>query len=407
MEELRSFSDSCESNAYSCCSTQKKQLISHGLEHFFALPGSELPNKRGENRVSLDKLALSETSPPENANCPAGKQPEYDVHERLKKRNRAKWIGQHIIDALASIDDSPLHKSYVNSKYCSSVVMVEDGRTRSTYCKNRWCLVCSRNKTGVMINRYEDAIRREIKEPYFVTLTNLNVCEADLSEEVSRFIKFRTSTNKRFYKRFQRAKSKGKSNPENYKMRAVWGLEGTYNHIHNDYNPHFHILIDGEEAANELVDCWLKTFPEADMQAQKVKPADEGSLLEVFKYSVKMLSEDILESKKKGKIYVRALDKLYQAFRGRMLIRSYNLSVEVNDEISEEEMEAYQFAENEDMDGVYSWVGDNWYNMETGESLTTFVLGPKELALPDIIVTDFLPTWSRARRKYGGKSPPT
>ena len=96
-----------------------------------------------------------------------------------------------------------------------------------------------------------------------------------------------TTINAKFRKRAQR----GTANA----MMGIRTLECNFNPIARTYNPQFHFLVNGQEAANLLRSEWIKAWEPVYLnpEAQQLKRAwkTERDLVELIKYEAKIFSE--------------------------------------------------------------------------------------------------------------------
>ena len=53
----------------------------------------------------------------------------------------------------------------------------------------------------------------------------------------------------------------------------------------------FHLIVDGFETSNLLVDLWLKKHLTADRKAQDITKANDGTMVELCKYFTKVISK--------------------------------------------------------------------------------------------------------------------
>jgi hypothetical protein len=118
-----------------------------------------------------------------------------------------------------------------------------------------------------------------------------------------------------------------------------------------------------------LIDEWLKEFPqnEVNIKAQNTKPADPNSLLEVFKYSVKLLSKD------KRTPDIQSLFHIYTTIRGKKTIRHYHMP-KIKDEIENDEMpelvsQSYNIEEENE---IYLWSGNDWKGITNQKNLSGY-----------------------------------
>jgi len=221
----------------------------------------------------------------------------------LKRRAVAKFISNAILLNLVD-QDSDLNQSYWNSFHCSSALVQDGKKITGKYCNNRWCIVCNRIRTAKMINGYMPTIKQEIKQPYFVTLTIPNVVGSDLKRSVREMLSTFIRINNLFRHR------------RNYRIKGIRKIEVTHNSTENTFHPHFHLIIDTQLAAAELITAWLKAYPEANRVAQDMRPADDGSMIELFKYTTKLTTKsDITREGDKAEIKINpeALDIIFKA----------------------------------------------------------------------------------------------
>lgn len=275
--------------------------------------------------------------------------------KRLQKKAKKKYLSKGIAYHLYYETDSPLRKSYQNSIYCADVLAPNKTQTKLTskYCKNRWCPLCSSIRIAMLIEGYGPQLK-QLNEPYFVTLTAPTVPAEELPERIEQFGKsFRQIVNN--YK----ARKKG--------MKGIRKAECTVR-PKGLYHYHFHVIIDGKENAEFLVKRWLEIVPGALPQSQDLRPADEGSFIELFKYFTKLVAKDKRTGIREIVDYKR-LDIIFQALRGKRTFQPFGGLKAVSEEIDEEELEANILIS---ADSIFKWITDDWVNLETGECLTGF-----------------------------------
>lgn len=295
----------------------------------------------------LDKLAQPDTISPEN-----------DVKNSLKPLQRraiAKYITNGIVYPLINLH-STLEKSYWNTaKRCVNELLQDGNKITGHYCNNRWCIVCNRIRTGRMINEYLPVIKKEIEDPYFVSLTIPNVPDIELRKTITGMTRTIIRINATF---------RGRKNY--HQIKGIRKLECTYNTTNNDYHPHFHFILAGETAGRHLINDWLYHYPKADRLCQDIRPADEGSLVELFKYSTKVVTgKNFIRqgNQIELKVHPAALDQIFRAFYGKRVFQAMGihkliLSEEI-DEIQAQEIEGLIHAVD-----VYSWEQEasDWVN---------------------------------------------
>lgn len=290
--------------------------------------------------VSLDTLAQLRGTP--------------KISKILSNRARSKAITNAIVRKLVDLN-TPLKQSYWNTFHCSSV-MIQEGKTiTSTYCNNRWCLVCNRIRTAKLIKGYTPELTL-LKDKKFVTLTIPNCPEAQLRDKM----KLMHSTIRTIKERMRR------------KGRAIKGIrkyECTYNSKTNEYHPHFHFIIEGKFDAELLRDEWLKIFPNASKQAQDIRDANDDSIIELFKYSTKM----ILKIDGQTTINPMALDVIYQSMKGKRIFQPMGIKKVVSEDIDKIEKTEYDIEPTNETT-VLKWEDNcnDWINMLTGDFVSCY-----------------------------------
>ncbi len=276
----------------------------------------------------------------------------------LGKRARAKTFTAPLSVKLASLN-SDLKKSYWNSYYCNENLRQEGNKITGKYCKNRWCSVCNRIRTAQLIQGYKMPLL-ELEDKQFVTLTLPN-CEAvDLEETIDFMLKTVKTIQDAIKMRHHRGK-------QDWQLVGIRKLECTYNHKTSTYHPHFHFLIEGQVAARELVNEWLKRVPSASSQAQDVRKANEGAEIELFKY----FSKIVTKTEKGFTTFVQPLDVIFMAMRGRKVFQSIGLKKDVSEDIEDIITEEISGIEEKFVD--WKWFKHDWVDKSTGEVLTGYI----------------------------------
>lgn len=241
-----------------------------------------------ENAPPLDKLAQPGTV---NVNV-------------LKKRALKKFVSNEIMYPLINLHSS-LEAPYWNTaKRCSNTLLQDGQKVTGHYCNGRWCLVCCAIRTAKMINEYLPVLLKEINDPYFVTLTIPNVSGEDLREAVRRMIYTIIKVQHNFRHR------------KDFRLKGIRKIECTYNSETDLDHPHIHLYISGRKAGEELINAWLRCYPEANRAAQDIRPADRGSLIELFKYTTKIVTgKNLIKQGDQVEINInpRALDTIFRA----------------------------------------------------------------------------------------------
>lgn len=302
------------------------------------------------------------------------------VHDLLtyRKRAKAKFSQNNLMRVMAKLN-SPLAEKYEETQFCSYSLIQSGNTFTARYCKQRWCRICNRIRTGKLMQGYSDAILA-MKEPQFVTLTIPNVPGEILRDT----IKAMTGT----IQKIQDLRRKNKQ-PN---IRAIRKLECTYNPDSNNFHPHFHFIVENKQQAEELKFAWLQRNPQALEYVQDIRPADKP--IELFKYFAKLTSKSSKDTKiyKGRKLVMReeyhypeALDKIFQAIAGMRIIQPMGGVKMVSDEI--EEIEAVEIENAESDIAIWQWqrIGItaekftfDWVNIFTGKLLTGYEPTEKE-----------------------------
>jgi hypothetical protein len=323
--------------------------------------------RRSSGASSLDTLAQVGTRTNHSSAPGAGeddirlsKSAKFDDKSNFCKRARVKYLTSALSLRLASLDDTPLVKSYWNSYYCSSILQKRGGKLTAKYCKNRWCLVCSRIRTAQLIKQYLP-LMRDWQEKQFVTLTVPNCSGVDLVDTIEQMKAVFNRIREQIKKQHQRGQ-------RDAPLVALRKLECTFSPRRRDFHPHFHLIVRDLATANELRTLWLQFFPFASWDAQDVKPANDASVLELFKYFTKLVTS----KEKEGRIIsVGPLDTIFQAITGQRTFQAFNVTTtkEATDE------EANELADQLEIESIYEWdqAATDWVDKSTGELLTGYV----------------------------------
>jgi hypothetical protein len=121
------------------------------------------------------------------------------------------------------------------------------------------------------------------------------------------------------------------------------------------------LIVSGRNVAQVILDAWLKVYPEATRQAQDIRPADKGAVIELFKYFSKIIS--------KGSIYPKPLDIIFKAMYQRRVFQPVGIR-KVAEDIDELQSEIY--ADLIEAERTWTWIENDWIDKETGEMLTGY-----------------------------------
>jgi hypothetical protein len=272
--------------------------------------------------------------------------------DTLKRRAKNAFFSKSLARHLTRLD-SPLNKAYRRTLFdCGGMLLQEGQKVTGKYCNARWCNNCNRIRTAKLIQGYSKPLEA-MKYPYFTTLTIPNVPGEVLQDTIKGMLKtiqLITRSRRRLVK-----------------FDGIRKFECTYNAEADNYHPHFHLIVDGLENAQFLVQNWLQRNPGAEHWCQDIREADKGSLIELFKYTTKIVSKS-----KKGdfKIYIKPLDTIFQAMQGMRTFQPIGSIKCIKEDIDELSSESYDIPFYESV--VWQWGGSDWYSMLNGEPLTGY-----------------------------------
>lgn len=327
------------------------------------------PKKKGKNGASLDTLAQLVTKG-ENETLEIVRKTKISDRQTLLKRARRKYLSSHLSVELtehAKSVNSILEKSYRNSIYCCKTLSsTPDGGITGNYCKTRWCLICNSIRTAQHIIAYSPIIS-SWSNPHFVTLTEKN-CKADcLSDRITAMQKIFTQIkNKNRQRVFH--------NSSVERLTGIRKLECTYNFRTDEYNPHFHLIVNSRSTADFILSEWLNRNELAKQQGQDVRKADLKSCMELFKYMTKILVKTSGSLDACKTIHAPSLDIIFNAMRRRRTIQTFGMKKVVNADIITEKDPCI----TEDLERlavqIYEWEQGvtDWVNVDTGELLTGY-----------------------------------
>ena len=303
------------------------------------------PKSVAPDTLSLDTLAQLSTYTNETA----------ILDDRLLRRARSKWMTSPIALPLADLR-TELEKYYRRAYYCCHELIQQGQTVTGKYCNSRICYTCNRIRTAKLINGYKKPIG-DMSQPMLVTLTRKNVTGDQLSVTLTemchqfRKILLRNAARKRY----------GNALP----CYGIRKIEVTYNANRNTFHPHFHIVTDGRNVSERIVTDWLEfSNGNALRQAQDIRPVTDDSLLEVFKYATKIVTNG------KRVVPLDALDVIMQALYGRRITQPFGSMRIVSEEVEGLQSDSYPgLPEYELMQ--WGWHEHDWIN-GYGECMTGY-----------------------------------
>jgi len=212
-------------------------------------------------------------------------------------------------------------------------------------------MVCNRIRTAKMINGYLGPIKA-LTDPYMVTLTVPNVPDGELSDTIDMMISV-----------FGKIVNSWNTHNRENKVTGIRKIECTYNPNTDTFHPHFHVILQNKEIACTIVYKWLQAFPNAKNIAQDCRPADEKSLMELFKYFTKILTN-------KHDFYASKMDVIFRAMRRRRVYQPFGNVHIISEDVDEYETQAYKDLANEDK--IWKWLEHDWVDEDTGECLSGY-----------------------------------
>lgn len=286
----------------------------------------------------------------------------YD-NSRLVKRARKKYFSLGLVMGLVKLE-SPLYKQYWDTWHCAEVLKVQGEKITGKYCKHRWCLVCNAIRTAQNIMSYSEIIEGWGKEAYFGTLTIVSVEAEELKISIDSMLKNFTNIVRLIKTR------------RNMEFIGIRKLECTYNPIKNTYHPHFHYIVKGKPQAELLKNEWLKRYPSAEPYCQDIRQAQPGTSKELFKYFTKIItnSKDTINKapiEYRRKIYLSALDTIFQAVEGRRTFQNYGFKKKI---LPDNDQEVITLSEKLYIDESFNWIAElhDWIGQETGICLSGY-----------------------------------
>lgn len=284
------------------------------------------------------------------------KKGQNDLNKRAKNSYFSKCLAQYL-----TYLDSPLNKAYRTTLFdCCSTLMQEGQKiTSNMYCGYRWCNVCNRIRTGKLLNGYLNPLQ-EMTAPHFVTVTVPNVPGKELRHTLVGMVQSSANIT-RALKRLKMA------------VNGIRKIECTYNVERDDFHPHLHFILDGEDVAKQFIEQWLKRYPSAARDAQNYKPVIDtnggGGIKELFKYTTKIITKTKADGN--FNIYIAPLDTIFRAMKGMRTFQNFGNVKRIDDEINDlladdySDIEPYDFV-------VWQWERNDWRNMANGKMLTNY-----------------------------------
>lgn len=371
---------------------EKKHIYKQG-ENWFLTIGTQKTEETvilPLHSTALDTLAQSETSKAVKSRRKPriivnGNGSDLSNTKQLLGRAKRKMITQKmalsLIDLAEAKGEPERKQAFWNTFYCQSKMYSANGRLYGRYCKNRFCTSCCANRKADILNKYLP-ILNTWKDPFFVTLTAKSVPARSLKKRMAQMIEGFGIIKERFKKRNQRGKTG--------KFFGIKSLECEFNAEKKTYNPHFHIIVDGEEMANALVKEWInlctknghpdfRKFASRKGQFAERVYSNKSALIEIVKYGSKIFTEPDLKKKSTQKnsaqIYVRSLDNILSAMKGLRIFERFGFNLPRSEKI---EKVNSQVLENYE-EWKYETKEVNWVNAETEKVISDYLPTSEEI----------------------------
>jgi len=217
------------------------------------------------------------------------------------------------------------------------------------------------------INKYGPAVL-SMDNPHFLTLTWQNVEGNKIWESTREQIELHRLTREKINRK------------PNETYRALRKIETTSGTVPKLFNPHLHLVVDGQYHAEETLDRHIRKNknrtsngrPYVLPEAQDIKPCDDKSIMEMMKYCTKFVTE-ITEGPKKL-IQIKDMYTIFSQIHGKQMVRSFGL--DINDSDTYERFKVNP-ALSYIQDGSVALFDDSlrdWYDLSTGEGYSGLAL---------------------------------
>jgi hypothetical protein len=216
------------------------------------------------------------------------------------------------------------------------------------------------------MNGYRDPLSK-LKDPYFVTLTIPNVEEQRLEQSIEGMTKTFALIQRSLERKYKKTHKK--------KIRGLRKIECTVSKRYGNYHPHFHMIIEGKEIAQDFHNAWLKRYPKATKKGQHIEKAKEGTIQELFKYFTKLVTDEKTFEPKK-------MDIIFRAMKHKRVFQAYGLKKEVSEEI--EEIQKQKAIHLGNQIEIYKWDKSamDWVSSE-GVCVAGYTASPEYLDILD------------------------
>jgi len=127
--------------------------------------------------------------------------------KRARRKYMSTGLALRLVDANKQNQESILKKSYWNTFHCcGQLAVMKSGKVTSSYCKNRWCLVCNSIRTAQLIIKYKP-ILKEWDEKVMVTLTRGPRCKGAALKGAIKEMQFKLNQIRKTFRMYIRPKN--------------------------------------------------------------------------------------------------------------------------------------------------------------------------------------------------------
>jgi len=262
----------------------------------------------------------------------------------------SKYYTDIRIDELLKLK-SPLHTQYERAKDCNSFIQIIEGKRKTSYCNSRACNICNRIRMAKGVNGYMSQISDWNSR--FITLTAPTVKIQDLRSTID--------SRRNQWNLIRRKLKRQGHNPMGFTKQEV-----TYNSKTNKVHPHLHIVLKDNFDTNEIIEQWLLRNQNASIKAQKNLKVKEGTLLELFKYSVKDVANEG-DKEKMFKIPPGVFNDILIALQNKRTFQPFGEVRKISEDV--EELQSIKYMP----DGNFRWYlyKKRFIEITTGQTLTS------------------------------------
>jgi hypothetical protein len=300
------------------------------------------------------------------------------MERRAKRKLLSKTLAMLLIPMAIKDHNWKWESRFSKTLKCQDELKTAGGRSYSQYCKQRCCLICLANRKGEKINLYLPVVE-EMSDPHFLTITAKSVGKDGLKLRVQDIARAIRTLIARYKKRTQRGKG--------VQLYGIWCLESNFNPLRLTYNPHIHMILPTEYAAETFLNDWMQYWKDrkvsVDRKGQHYRRLNKDrqrDLIEIVKYGSKIFTEpDIAERmrlglpKKPSFIYVRALYNILLAMDGLDVFNTFGIKLPKRKKPRKMVTKATDV-----IDWNYDLAAPDWINEELGLRLAKYKV-PEEL----------------------------